>query len=111
MPLGPDHRARALEDSAELESAYKLVAEKGDSEGPENPEDEVDFHYICFVNSLKNSRLYELDGDKRGPIDRGAFHDNGDMLSQGCLKLIKEFIDRENGENISFSLMALVPAA
>ncbi|KAF2502536.1 peptidase C12, ubiquitin carboxyl-terminal hydrolase 1 [Lophium mytilinum] len=108
--LEPEARARVLEDSAELESAYRVVAQKGDTEPPENPEEVVDFHYVCFVKSHKNNHLYELDGDKKGPIDRGAIDEDQDMLSQGGLELIREFVDRENGGNINFSLMALVPA-
>jgi ubiquitin carboxyl-terminal hydrolase L3 len=109
LPLEPEGRALALENSTELESAYRVVALKGNTEAPANAEDEVNFHYVCFVKSDKNKHLYELDGDKTGPIDRGAIQDDEDMLSTRGLKLIQDFIDRENG-NINFSLMALVPA-
>ncbi|KAF2817322.1 ubiquitin carboxyl-terminal hydrolase [Mytilinidion resinicola] len=110
VPLEPEARGRVLEASAELESAYRVVAQKGDTEPPENPEDVVDFHYVCFVKSHENNRLYELDGDKKGPIDRGAINEDQDMLSQAALEPIREYIDRENGRSINFSLIALVPA-
>lgn len=50
---------------------YKTVALQGDSEVRANPEDEVDFHYVCFVKSHRNDHLYELDGNRKGPVDWG----------------------------------------
>ncbi|KAL9069630.1 MAG: hypothetical protein Q9161_005429 [Pseudevernia consocians] len=44
IPLAPADRAKAIEISEEIESAYCTVALQGDSEVPENAEDEVDFH-------------------------------------------------------------------
>ena len=107
LSLQPDERAKILEDNEEVESAYATVARQGDSEVPENPEDEVDFHYVCFVRSPKSGHIYELDGDRKGPIDRGKFEGAEDMLSEGCLNLVRDFITKEKG-NLNFSLMALV---
>lgn len=107
LSLQPDERAKILEDSEEIESAYATVARQGDSEVPENPEDEVEFHYVCFVRSSKSGHIYELDGDRKGPIDRGKFESAEDMLSEGCLDLVRDFITKEKG-NLNFSLMALV---
>ena len=107
LSLQPDERAKILEDSEEVESAYATVARQGDSEVPENPEDEVEFHYVCFVRSPKSGHIYELDGDRKGPIDRGKFEGAEDMLSEGCLNLVRDFITKEKG-NLNFSLMALV---
>ena len=33
--------------------------------------EEVDFRFVCFVKSNKNSRIYELDGDRKCPTDKG----------------------------------------
>ena len=107
MSLQPDERAKILEDNEEVESTYATVARQGDSEVPENPEDEVDFHYVCFVRSPNSGHIYELDGDRKGPIDRGKFGGSEDMLSEGCLNLVRDFITKEKG-NLNFSLMALV---
>ena len=107
LSLQPDERAKILEDNEEVESAYATVARQGDSEVPENPEDEVEFHYVCFVRSPKSGHIYELDGDRKGPIDRGKFEGAEDMLSEGCLNLVRDFITKEKG-NLNFSLMALV---
>ena len=74
---------------------------------PENAEDEVDFHYVCFVKSSKTDHLYELDGDRKGPVDHGMLKGGGDLLSGEALKVIQKFISREKGANVNFSLLAL----
>jgi ubiquitin carboxyl-terminal hydrolase L3 len=108
--LKPLDRAQMLEDDAELESAYRMVALQGDSEVPENAEDEVDFHYVCFVRSHKDGHLYEMDGDRKGPVDRGSLESDEDVLAERSLNVIQEFIQREDGCNANFSLLVLAPA-
>lgn len=108
VPLDPHGRALALENSNDLETAHADAAKQGDSPVP-TAEDEVEFHYVCFVQSNKNGHLYEMDGGKKGPVDRGhVLDEDGDVLGQGGLNLVKEFIQREKGKNLNFSLMALV---
>jgi len=108
-PLKPLDRARILENDSELESAYRLVALQGDSEVPTNPEDEVDFHYVCFVKPHKDRHLYEMDGDRKGPVDRGLLGPDEDVLTEHGLNEIREFIQRERGQNANFSLLVLAP--
>lgn len=109
-PLSPFDRAQVLEADEELESAYHLVALQGDSEVPESPEDEVDYHYICFVKSHKDGHLYEMDGDRKGPVDRGPLSPDEDVLAEGSLAVVREFIEREEGKDTNFSLLVLAPA-
>ena len=79
---------------------------------PDNAEEEVDFHFVCFVKSSKNGHIYELDGDRKGPVDRGILsRPDEDMLAEGCLNIVREFIQRENDVNFNFSLMALMVAS
>ena len=85
------------------------MALQGDSEVPANPEDEVDFHYVCFVKSHRNGHLYELDGDRKGPIDWGLLGPDDDVLSEKGLGAIREFIGRVS-RSMGFSLLALAPA-
>jgi len=85
------------------------VAVQGDSAVPEDPEGEVDFHYVCFVRSDVDGHLYEMDGDRKGPLDRGPL-EGVDILSGRALQVIQEFIKSEEGDNVGFSLMALAPA-
>ena len=109
IPLKPLERAKILEHDEILEKEYDKVARKGSSAVPEDPTAEVDYHYVCFVKSGKNGHLYELDGDKRGPIDRGLVASDQDMLDEECLKVVKEYLDT-NKELTGFSLMALAPS-
>ncbi|KAF6229421.1 hypothetical protein HO133_007537 [Letharia lupina] len=51
--------------------AYRTAALQGESDVPENAEDEVNIRYVCFVKSSKTGHLYELDGDRKGPVDHG----------------------------------------
>lgn len=95
-PLLPTDRSLVIENQEELEEAYRRAAVRGSSKVPDNPEDEVDYHYVCFVRSRKNGRLYELDGDRKGPIE----------LSVNELDAIRRHMDFDP-ENISFSLLAL----
>ncbi|UPK92771.1 hypothetical protein LCI18_003706 [Fusarium solani-melongenae] len=107
-PLKYLDRAAVLEEDEQLESIYKTVALQGDTEAPENAEDEVDFHYVCFAKSHRNGHLYELDGDRKGPIDRCALDQGDDVLSERALGVISEFI-RGVGKELGFSLLALAP--
>ena len=77
---------------------------------PENAEDEVDFHYVCFVEPSKTGHLYELDGDRKGPVDHGILGMGEEILDGGALSIIQTFMGRENGQNVNFSLLALVSA-
>jgi ubiquitin carboxyl-terminal hydrolase L3 len=109
LPLKPDERAMVLEESKELEAAYASVARKGDTQAPDNPEDEVDFHYMCFVKSHKDGHLYQLDGMKR-PIDLGPMKKEDDVLSEVCLSVIRGLVQEATRDKLHFSLMALAPA-
>lgn len=76
---------------------------------PANAWDEVDFHYVCFVRSNKDKHLYEMDGDRKGPVDRGALGPDEDVLSETVLAIVREYLQRENGENLNFGLLVLAP--
>ncbi|KAI9691039.1 MAG: ubiquitinyl hydrolase 1 [Bathelium mastoideum] len=106
IPLRPEERAKVLEASQELEAAHRKAALQGQSSVPEDAAAEVDYHYICFVKS--RGRLYELDGDKKGPVDRGSLSSDEDVLGEKGVNVIREFIQREKDQNLNFNLMALV---
>lgn len=108
IPLNPAQRARLVESNDALESAHQSAASAGATEAPD-AEADVDLHYICFVKSSKNNHLYELDGRRKGPLDRGNLGGE-DVLSEKALQVVKGFIEREQGENLNFSLVALGPS-
>ncbi|KAF6809304.1 ubiquitin carboxyl-terminal hydrolase [Colletotrichum sojae] len=107
-PMDPAQAAMVLESSTELEEAYASIATKGDTAAPASAEDEVNFHYICFVKSPDTGHLYELDGDRKGPVDRGIPDEELRVdLGDRSLDVVRDFIAK-GGDNIGFSLMALV---
>ena len=107
--MNSNERALTLENSEELESIYATAAIGGDTSAPANAEDEVDFHYVCFVKSNKSGRIYELDGDRRRAINTGVLLASGDdMLTEGGLRIVTEFMERQMSNGSEFSLLALV---
>jgi ubiquitin carboxyl-terminal hydrolase L3 len=77
---------------------------------PDDPEEEVDYHHICFASG-SNGHVYELDGDRNGPVDRDVLlGDGGDMMGEDMLAHIRAFTRRYEHENMSFNLMVLTEA-
>ncbi|KAK1753576.1 putative ubiquitin carboxyl-terminal hydrolase [Echria macrotheca] len=107
--LKPTERASVLEGDEELESIYNEFALQGDSEVPANPEDEVDFHYVCFVKSQRSGHLYELDGDRKGPMDLGQLDPHDDMLSDKALDVVRRFVGQIKSST-GVGLLALAPS-
>ncbi|KAK2032499.1 ubiquitin carboxyl-terminal hydrolase, family 1 [Colletotrichum zoysiae] len=107
-PMDPAQAAMVLEASQELEDAYASVATKGDTPAPDSAEDHVNYHYICYVKSPDTGHLYELDGDRKGPVDRGI-PDEDEKVDLGAksFDIVRQFIT-QGGDDIGFNLMALV---
>lgn len=113
LPLKPAERAELLEETEALETAHQAAAATGDS-APPAAGDNVDLHYVCFVKSEKNGHLWEMDGRRKGPLDRGVLAADEDVLSQTALdKGVRAFLKREaeaGGGELRFSLITLAEA-
>ncbi|KAK2746065.1 hypothetical protein FQN57_003405 [Myotisia sp. PD_48] len=111
IPLKPIERADLLYQSKALESAHADAAQKGDTLAPQ-AEANVDLHFVCFVKGA-DGRLWELDGRRKGPLDRGELSADEDMLSEKALsKGVKKFLESEavGGKgDLRFSLVSLGP--
>ena len=112
MPFAPLARAELLYSSPALESAHQAAAAKGDTAAPD-AESDVDLHYVCFVKT-QDHHLWELDGRRSGPLDRGPIGEEDDVLSERALELgVRRFMRREEqagaGE-LRFSLVVLAPS-
>ncbi|GAD95234.1 ubiquitin C-terminal hydrolase L3 [Paecilomyces variotii No. 5] len=109
--LPPIQRADLLYESKALESAHADAAKLGDTEAPQ-AEDNVDLHFVAFVKG-DNGRLWELDGRRKGPLERGQLADDEDVLSEKALDLgVRRFlrIEKEGGNpDLRFSLVSLGP--
>ena len=109
--LPPDQRADLLYDSKALESAHADAAKLGDTSAP-GAEDNVDLHFVAFVKG-DDGRLWELDGRRKGPLERGQLAADEDMLSEKALELgVRRFLRIESGDSsgdLRFSLVSLGP--
>lgn len=105
IPLSPDQRSRLLETSQSLARAHQSAASQGDTAAPDAADD-VDLHYVCFVKGTDGT-LWELDGRRKGPLERGRLEGNEDVLSEKALTLgPRKFLERA-GEDLRFSAVAL----
>lgn len=112
IPLAPVERADLLYNSQALEHAHQIAASQGQSTAP-GAEDDIDLHYVCFVKDEKN-HLWEMDGRRKGPLDRGQLSKSEDVLSEKALDLgVRRFLTREaenGGGELRFSLITLAPS-
>lgn len=112
IPLKPVDRANLLYESQRIESATLEAGSKGDTVAP-GTEDSVDLHYVCFVKSDDN-HLWELDGRRKGPLNRGQLDASEDVLSDKALNIgVRSFLNREKsagGGDLRFSLLTLAPS-
>lgn len=108
----PAPRSKLIETSPDLASAHASAAASGDTTAPP-AEDRVDLHYVAFVKS-QDHNLWELDGSRKGPLNRGQLSDGDDVLSETAIALgPKRFLKREeeaNGGEMRFSILALGPS-
>ena len=112
IPLKPVDRAEMLYQSQALESAHADASKKGDSTAPD-AEANVDLHFVAFVKSEEGD-LWELDGRRKGPLNRGKLDPEDDVLSQKGQELgVQAFLRREEaagGGELRFSVVMLGPS-
>ena len=112
LPLNPAARARLLETTPSLAVAHAAAAAQGDT-APPSADDKVDLHFVAFVKSA-DGHLWELDGRRKGPLNRGRLDAEDDVLAERALDLgVRKFLRREekgSGGEMRFSLVALAPS-
>ncbi|GAB7361655.1 hypothetical protein MBLNU230_g1705t1 [Neophaeotheca triangularis] len=110
VPLKPADRADLLYESQALETAHQAAAAGGETAAPDAADD-IDLHYVCFVKSETTNHLWEMDGRRKGPLDRGQLAEGDDVLSEKALDLgVRSFLKRESevgGGELRFSLIVL----
>lgn len=86
-----------------LRPIYEQAAKRGSSPPPLE-DAKMDHHYVCFV---KNSDvLYELDGDRNGPIRRNGLKEMKGLLSSEVIEAIKTYT--QSCVDDHYGLLALV---
>lgn len=110
-PLKPTERADLLYYSKALEAAHADAAKLGDTAAPQ-AEDQVDLHFVAFVKG-QDGNLWELDGRRKGPLQRAQLGPDEDVLSELALELgPRRFLKKEaeGGKgDLRFSLISLGP--
>jgi len=108
-PLGMDDRAKHLYDSTTFENLHQSVASLGDTAPPSASDgDKLGQHFVAFVKG-DDGHLYELEGSRKGPLDRGFLGDE-DVLSPKAIALgfgrVME-LEKASGGDLRFSVTAL----
>ncbi|PNS21972.1 Ubiquitin carboxyl-terminal hydrolase isozyme L3 [Sphaceloma murrayae] len=111
VPLMMDERARMLHDSRAFEEAHRAVEMQGSGAVPTLEEQKgLKQHFVAFVKG-RDGHLWELEGSRKGPIDRGLLAEDEDVLSPRALDLgIRSVIRKELREgqgDLRFSCLAL----
>ncbi|KAF2224375.1 ubiquitin carboxyl-terminal hydrolase [Elsinoe ampelina] len=111
IPLKMEERAQMLHDSQEFEDIHRSVEMQGSSVVPTRSEqDRLGQHFVAFVKG-KDGHLWELEGSRKGPLDRGKLEADEDVLSPRALDLgIRGVIEKEvgsGGSDLRFSCLAL----
>lgn len=110
LPKPMWERAKVLEDSDGFEKAHVEAAQLGDTATPAPKSGEHSGQHFVAFTKAKNGHLWELEGDRKGPLDRGALKDDEDVLSpaaveMGLGRLMR--IESEKGGDLRFSAIAL----
>ena len=108
IPLDVTKRAEMLYNSEPFEVAHKSVEQSGDSYADLAGERNGG-HFVSFVKS--GGKLWELEGSRMGPLERGSLADDEDVLNPRALDMgIKRIIELNadgGGESLCFSCVAL----
>ncbi|EAQ92687.1 hypothetical protein CHGG_00922 [Chaetomium globosum CBS 148.51] len=111
IPLAHPERAQLLHDSEEFEEAHKSVVAMGSTRVPTPGDHEHSGHFIAFVKA--NGHLWELEGCRGGPLDRGELGEDEDVLSPRALDLgLKRIINlggTADERDLRFSCIVLAP--
>ena len=106
LPLKMKERADLLYNSDMLEQAHQEAAQTGDSKSPTSHE-RVGYGFTAFVKG-KDGHLWELEGRRNGPLDRGVLAEDEDVLSENALRMGPlKIINQEKAVEGRFSCLAL----
>ncbi|KAF1986482.1 ubiquitin C-terminal hydrolase L3 [Aulographum hederae CBS 113979] len=112
LGLEPTARAQYLYDSEMLEAAHAQFAAQGDTVAPDALTYDDGHAFIAYVKG-SDGHLYELEGRRKGPLDRGGLAEDEDVLSEAALRKgplrYVEAAEKAGGEgkNGQFSCIAL----
>ncbi|KAF7526368.1 hypothetical protein G7054_g10789 [Neopestalotiopsis clavispora] len=108
LPLKMKERADMLYNCDAFEQAHKSVEQVGDTGILDKAEDNGQ-HFVAYIKA--EGHLWELEGSRKGPLDRGSLDEDEDVMSPRALNLgLKRTIKVEQdggGTDLRFSCIAL----
>jgi len=113
LPLRLAERAEMLYHNEAFEAAHASVAALGDTTPPgEGSTEHAGQHFVAFVRG-DDGHLWELEGDRSGPLDRGLLAEGEDVLSPAALdrgfRRVIKLEQGAGGKDLRFSCIALGP--
>lgn len=109
-PLRMDDRAKLLNDADTLHEASEAASALGDSRVIGLEEGSI-HHFVALVKG-RDGNLWELEGSRKGPLNRGPLGEDEDAFSERALNLgIRRLVEmqRKAGDDLPFSCIALAP--
>ncbi|OJJ44984.1 hypothetical protein ASPZODRAFT_70660, partial [Penicilliopsis zonata CBS 506.65] len=108
IPLQMTDRAEMLYNNLPFERAHRSVEHSGDTHALPTTQ-HTGLHFLAYVTAA--GRLWELEGSRQGPLERGRVAEGEDVLSPRLLQMgIKRImrVASEGGEkDLRFSCIAL----
>lgn len=98
-PLAPRERADLLTKSKELESVHAQTASAGQSAAPQDLDD-VLLHFVCFIRD-QDGNLVELDGGRKGPLNRGKVSSQDQLLSRAVDFVQQKYVSSPFSDKLS----------
>ncbi|APA13310.1 hypothetical protein sscle_10g080800 [Sclerotinia sclerotiorum 1980 UF-70] len=107
IPLNPEARAELLYDNEALEEAHQSCAELGDTKPSPLGKENSGLHFVAFVQG-DDGWLWELEGNRVGPVRRGKLEEGEDILSEHVLKrCMGGLVEMDGGKDYRYSCIAL----
>ena len=107
-------RSRVLEENEFYEAAHRDAAQEGQSEVPPLEHDDRGNHFVAFVKRM-DGHHWELEGSRKGPLDRSILAEDEDMLSDNALnaglRRVMEINKGDVGGDLCFSCTVLAPTS
>lgn len=108
IPLQMTERADMLYNNVPFELAHKSVEEAGETVAAPTA-GHAGQHFVAFVKA--EGKLWELEGSRKGPLERGSLADDADVVSPQALEMgLKRIMKLESDagrEDLRFSCIAL----
>eukprot|EP00188_Purpureofilum_apyrenoidigerum_P002099 Plantae.Rhodophyta-Purpureofilum_apyrenoidigerum.ctg22511.p1 GENE.Plantae.Rhodophyta-Purpureofilum_apyrenoidigerum.ctg22511~~Plantae.Rhodophyta-Purpureofilum_apyrenoidigerum.ctg22511.p1 ORF type:complete len:331 (-),score=98.49 Plantae.Rhodophyta-Purpureofilum_apyrenoidigerum.ctg22511:192-1184(-) len=105
VDFDPVMKGLAISNLEKVRSAHNSFAPSQQfvvEEKSAEKDDDV-YHFVSYIPW--DGHVYELDGTKPGPIERGATNDN---WLEACIPIIRNRMDEYSSSEIRFNLMAVV---